>query len=748
MNIKSGPFAGTDTYRPSRASGVADQIDLKTLLRNLWHAKVWIIACMIVVAFAGARIGSDLAPSYTATARVLIGSERLNVTNFEQVVVSRELQGEDNIENYVEIARSRALLERVVDELGLVESAPQAEGDGQSIGDRLGALVATLFPSRNAGEADGPPGAEAATAVETAEERRSAMAAQLANNLRVRPVQRSRVMEISFSSNDPELSARVANAVAQAFIDHQLEAQLEAARGASEWLAEQADELRAQVQEAENLVQQVRAEMLQGAGEGAQVTADQLQVFVRALTEVRSNKSKLDVRLQVLTEALEEGRDFGAIGEFRASPIIERYRDRLAELRDQEVALRAVRAADVEARVLDARIADLNSSIELEAMRIVDGLTAERDALAQEESVLLREIASLRRVGLEQAREELRLRELEREAEASRRLYESVFSRLSEIRLQESLQIQGTRMLASADIPKVSGTPSSSRLALFGTVAGLGLGIVLVSLRDVFRSRFASVQELEAETGYPVIGVLPRVRWRPSLASLAESVKRDPLSTIAEAARHLRTSIQTSASASPPRVIMVTSGIPSEGKSATALLLALTSKQAGKSTILVDCDLRRPAFRSVFPNTRRSLGLVSILTGRNTVEAATLRDPDTGLDVIPAGSLGGAINAADLLSSPALYRLISELREKYDVILIDTPPVLAVSDARIVAPLVDSIILAVRYGSTHKNAAKQALLELEAGGASVQGIVATFVSQSAARRNDAGRLTYSLKYQY
>ena len=332
---------------------------------------------------------------------------------------------------------------------------------------------------------------------------------------------------------------------------------------------------------------------------------------------------------------------------------------------------------------------------------------------------------------LAQARSEIRLRQLEREAEASRALYETFLGRLQETQEQQSLQNADARVLSRAEPPTAPDAAGRARIVLAAAFGGALLGAGVIFLLDRLNNTFRSVGELEASTGLPVLASIPSLGTRKKRPYILDFIRSRPNSSLAEATRNLRTSILFSDVKTPPRVVMFTSAVPGEGKSTTSLLVALTSSQMGKSAIVVDCDLRLPTIAESFGTDDASHGLLSVLAGETALDKAIHRDPHSTLHALTTrpAEVRGRVIAADILASEQFRRLVRELREKYDLVILDSPPTLAVTDARIVAALADTVVFAVRSGQTPRDETLAGLRELQSVRAPIAGVVLTMVDE-------------------
>ncbi len=343
---------------------------------------------------------------------------------------------------------------------------------------------------------------------------------------------------------------------------------------------------------------------------------------------------------------------------------------------------------------------------EAEAERGRVRLGFETERLRSQAASVRESIAGLERKLDEQSKALVQLRQLQREAEASRLIYEFFLSRLKETSVQEGIQRPDARILTEAEPPGAPSSPNRGMTLAAGGGSGIALALVLVFLVDRLNIAFRTTDELERRTGQAVIGTIPMVPVSRQRAILQYLVEK-PTSSFAESVRNLRTSILLANVDSPPQVIMVTSSLPGEGKTTVCVSLAQISEALGKRVLLVECDIRRRTFRYCFDLPDGGGGLLSVLSGARQLDDVIHVDQATGLHVLPGEE--SSVNAADIFSSHRFAEFIGEMRRHYDFIFIDTPPVLAVPDARVIAKIADAVIYCVRWNRTARETVVEGL---------------------------------------
>ena len=718
-----------------------DTIDLRSLFTTLWRGKWIVVICTIIASVFGFLAVSQMEPTYRASAKVMFDIQQTNVVNIEEVLVNQQFDA-SALEDQVEVLRSTNLIERVIEELRLDQNPefnPVLRIPEPTILDRINEIVAippeVTDLAMNIGLISPPP--PEPDPIEAARRERLEVINNVLSGLSLQPVGRSRVIQISYVSDNPRTAAQVVNTIAEQYIVDQLEAKLEATRAATSWLSTRVEELRLRVQTAEENVEAARSELSDETGQTLEVTQQQLEALNASLATARANGSRLEALYNRLTDAVENDRDLGAISEFRASALIQRYRQQQDELLAQRVALEGtVRAGHPALVRLEQQLTEVQRNISAEAGRIVSASEIDLRAAQAQEASLMDEVRRLEQKALEQSRNQVQLRQLDREAEASRVLYENFLGRLQETSEQEDLQEADARVLSPAEQPLFPEGQAKRRALMVAVLVGGVVGVGLVFLLDRLNNTFRSPNQLEDLSGENVLGVLPAIGSRMKRSDIIKHFREKPSSSLAESIRNLRTSILFSNIDKPPKVVMFTSSVPREGKSTSSMLIAMTSRQMGKSAIIVDCDLRLPALARLLNAADGQPGLISVLEGTTEIEDAVFKDPESGLHVLMtrSGERNKNINAADILSSKKFEELIEELSQEYDLVILDTPPTLVVTDARIISKLADAVVYAVRWDSTPRGAVMEGLKELKSIDAPLAGVVMTLINEEKASR--------------
>jgi succinoglycan biosynthesis transport protein ExoP len=607
------------------------KFDIRPILRLVADGK-WVL---VAGALAGGLLFALQAfllagPVYRATAVVILDTRSEEIIGAGAIVAG--LSGEvTEINTEIEVLRGRELLGRVVDELGLV-SDPEFNGalveDPWTAQARRTVREAILGPPPPRGE-----GWE-----------REATLSALQARIAVQAVPASYVFRITASAGDPMKAARIADAVAEAYIEGQIAAKAAAVDAATAALAGRVYELEAELVEAEaRLAGMVAAQDA--------LTPDDLVGLDRALTETRESLLALE-------------------GEIAALP----------QDGDSDAAAR-------------------------------------RATLVADEAVLTARAAAM-------AASERRIDQTWREVEVTRALYEDFLSRLKETAVQRELIRPDARVLSAAVPPAVHASPRRAQTMTMGVILGLVVAGGALLLREGMVRTFRSVEEVERATGRRVLSALPEMpgeTGRDLLRALAER----PLSPEAEAVRQLRTALALEPGGPLPGVIMLTSALPGEGKTTLAAALAQNLAAVGLSVVLVETDLRRRAFAAFF-GTSRSDGIVSVIHAELGAEEAIFAADPWGFDVM-AGITGTQAGLPDLLASDRFADVMAVLRTGYDVVLLDTTPLLTAPDAQIVGRHAEAVIHCLRWNATTREETRAALRLLHGIGRGPAGIVLTRV---------------------
>jgi capsular exopolysaccharide synthesis family protein len=608
----------------------------------------------------------------------------------------------------IDIIKSRAVIDRVVKKLNLMAD-PEFNGKGREWKKFLNPL--NYFKN-----------AEEETSAETLEKDQTATAKAVQKKLSVVNDGRSLSLGITFSSRDPKKAAVIANAVADEYLVDQLEAKYEVAARANKWLSERLSTLRQEVENNEKVVEDYRQKANLIQIDGGTVATRQIDEINKQLILARAQTSQAEARYRSVQNMVQQGVGIEGASDVLSSTLIQRLREQEAEVRRKEAEF-SMRYGERHPTMINARaeLRDIQRKIGEEVQKVLKSLQGEVEVARAKERQLQTDLSRLESKAGTELKQSVQLRQLQREADASRTLYENFLARFKQTAEQQEMQLPDTRIIARADIPASPYFPQRWLFIFVGAVIGGILGVLLAYVVEYFDRGFRTGPQVEETTGLPVVGQIPSLKTISSRPP-EDYVVDKPLSAYSESLRTVRTAIHFSNVDQPPKSVMVTSSSPSEGKTTFCLSMARSLAAAGNKILLIDADLRRPRLARLLQIAANGKDLSSILTGNHAVDDVLRHDKlVSGLDIIPA--FGRAPNAQDLLGSKQMKKLVAELKEKYDLVIIDTPPILAVSDAAMVGRAVDTSLFIVKWAETSRDTVAHALRQLKTFDCRITGAV-------------------------
>ncbi|MEM8654393.1 MAG: polysaccharide biosynthesis tyrosine autokinase [Pseudomonadota bacterium] len=691
---------------PAPPAPEEDRLDLGALVPTLWRGK-WLIALSTTLALLlGGLYAFGLAtPLYRATTVLILETQPDQIVDLQSVAGG--LTGDTTeINSELQVLRSRGLIGKVVDQLDLTTDPEfNSELRPPTLRKRLSSVLRTRITALLGQPSDAPP---PLTAQQQAQRTRDIAISALIDQTSVSNVRQSYVINVTVESETAVKSARIADTIAALYIRDQIDIKLQATEQATRWLGRRVSELQRTLEEAEAQVSAFSADTDLVSVEALRALERQTKDLRDRIDAAEGDRTALAARISDLQRAS----DRPARAALAADPQL----DRLLARADTD---------DAATAAFDARFDTLVTRAQVDLARADQQITA----LRQSETDLNQDIAR-------QSDDMIALQQLTREAEAARVLYEYFLNRLNETAAQEGIQQADSRLLSNAVVPITPSQPRKSLILAMSCVAGALLAACFVLLREMRNQSFRTARDLEAATGHTVLGQIPLAPVRNRARLLAYLTDR-PSSPTAEAYRNLRTSLMLSNADRPPQVIVSTSSVPGEGKTTNAIALAHNLAGMGKSVLLVEGDVRRRTFDQYVPGAPDT-GLLSLLSGDTRLEDAISRPETLGVDVLSGGPVPR--NAADLFASEPFRSLIAAARDRYDIILIDTPPVLVVPDARIIAEQADAVIFSVHWDKTSRQQVEEALRLIHSTGQTLSGLVLSQISPSGMRRyGHAGR---------
>lgn len=686
------PFAGTQARIEAREI-------LRMFNRRKWHLiGVTALVCALTALFL-----LQLVPEYRSTALVMLDTRKAKVTNTTDVLTTGMLDI-PAIQTEVEVIRSDSLLGRVVDKLHLDTDPEFGARRPSVVGSMIQqakSFVARYIPFQKT--AGGP-----TSDVDAAKLRAIGV---LTRNLLTTVRGRSYVISISVDSSDPRKAKQIVDTIADFYIVDQLQAKLDANKRATDFFNDRLEELKRNVETAEHAVASFREKSGLTIAKDATIASQSLAELNSQLVQARAQRADRESRLVALQQAARNPATMGGVSEVLGNGLIASLRAQEAEVA-RRVGDLSQRYGDSHPKILQARAeqGQIQGRISQEVAKIINSVQADAEAARSKEAELQAQVDLLERKAGGLSQDEVGLHQLEREAQSSRTVYEDFLKRFKELREQQDIQQPDARLLAPASLPSSPSFPRYGLTMSGALVLGLILGSLVILLLERLDGGFRTGEQIERLTGRPLVGMIPGLN-RSTLGKLspARFAIEKMTSAYAEALRSAYTAMTLGTLDRPPRVVMVTSSLPAEGKSTFACSLAgLVARANGDKKILVmDCDLRRSSVAGTL-NVQRPEGTIDeYLAGTKTLEEVIGRDEQSGCYYVLARS--NTPNSAEILDSNAMKSFIAALSKQFDLIFLDTPPLMAVADALVTARLSDYILFLVRWERTPREIAINAL---------------------------------------
>jgi polysaccharide biosynthesis transport protein len=687
---------GLYTVLPSQESPLREY--LRVLIKRKWIVGTCVIGIFAAVAIASLRE----TPVFDAGGRIAVNKADSNLVMFKDSMPVMDYYDPSDLDTEVRVLQSDLLSLQVIRQLNLDKRAEY----GGAAAPKPPNLVADPLQSDSAHV--------------------SALLDGFKGNLHVSLVPNTRIIEIHYRSADPQLAANAVNTLVTTYIEQNFKTKFESTMQASDWLSKQLVDLQMKVETSqEKLVRYQKQHEILGTDEKQNIITAKLDELNKQLTAAESDRMQKEASFRQTQSTDPEAvaaanvSDSLGAGNTPGSALLDRLREQQATLKIQIADLSTqFGPAYPKVAQLNNQLKEIDRQFQSEARKAVDRLRGEYLAAQQREDML-------RNAFDKQKQEANRLNEsaieyslLKRDVDSNRQLYEGLLEKLKEAGVTAGLRSNNIKILDAARVPTAPVEPNIPRNLAFALILGITSGVGLAFLLESMDNTVRTTEQAQIISALPSLGLIPLgsrsshngtgpKRLLPSSTEAIEMVTQSrPQSQMAESYRALRTSLLLSSLGAPPRVIMVTSARPQEGKTTTSINSAIVLAQKGTRVLLVDGDLRRPSIHKTLGMGPRS-GLSNVLTGSATLAQVIAPSPNLpNLFVLAAGT--PPPNPAELLASANMKEVLDELREQYDHIVIDTPPTLSVTDAVVLSPRMDAIILVIRSGQTTKQALRRA----------------------------------------
>jgi succinoglycan biosynthesis transport protein ExoP len=727
MNIQATSAPQDPSFAPEDESARRSQeagfqlIDLVRIVFVRWQL---IAATAAIVLAVTLIILFQLTPLYSAKSVVMLDQQKNNVAELS-AVLSGLPTDPTSMQNQVQILTSRGLAGRVIDRLHLEQDPelnPAVSG--------WSSLFSSILPASWFHHAS----SAKPTAEQIADEK-NRIIDRFRNFLSVSPIELSTAINVGFESPDPAQAARITNAVADEYVEDQLNAKFEATQRATQWLSDRIQKLAQQVQGAEAAVQQYKAENnIAETADGMSIVDQQMGSVNGQLVLAKSDLAQKEANYGRVSSLVNSGRS-SDVSQVVTSPLIATMRGQETDLGKQEADL-LTQYGPRHPKILEieSEKQNLESKINEEVQRVVQTVANDVAVARANVGSLQASLTQLESHSQDQSKASVKLKALESAASSSRSMYEAYLGRLKETQGQEGIQTPDARVISVAEQPRAPSFPDKTLILAIAVPAGLLLGFIIALSLEQLDSGFRTSARVESTLGLPVLGTIPEIAGagRNKAVNAADQIIDKPMSSFAEAIRGLQLGLSLSNVDAEPKVIIVSSSVPGEGKTTIAISLARQAARGGKKVVIIDGDLRRPNVAKQLGITDVTLDLCDLLAGKANLAQCLIKDPRSDAYVIPC--IRTPPSPADILLSHAMEKLVTELRASCDLVIIDSAPLLPVNDTKILSRLADSILFVTRWEKTPREAARTAVRALEDIRAPIAGI--------ALARADATRFQY------
>jgi exopolysaccharide transport family protein len=699
---------------------------LREYLRVLIKRKWLVISCLAIIFGVVALATMRSTRIYDAYGTIAINKTDPAILNLKDSANGGAADYSDptDLDTEVRILKSDLLALQVIKQLNL-DKRPEFGGTQASPSNMLGLTTDALQPDS---------------------EKTTSLLAGFKAGLRVALIPNTRIIEIHYRSPDKTLAANVVNTLIASYIEQNFKTRFESTMQASDWLSKQLVDLEMKVQTSqEKLVQYQKQHEILGIDEKQNITTSKLDELNKELTAAESDRMQKESIYRLVQSSDPDMATAAAVsagGSAGSSGLMERMREQQADLKIQ-IAQLSTQFGNAYPKVvqLNTQLKEVDAQLQTETIKVVSRVRSGYLAALQHETMLRQAMDNQKQEANKLNESAIEYSLLKRDVESYRTLYEGLMEKLKEAGVTAGLRSNNIRSVDKARVPTYPSEPNVPRNLAFALALGLSTGIGLAFLLEGIDNTVRTPEQAQAISGLPSLGMIPlgsksgleAAAKRLTVASSREAVElvtqSRPQSQMAESYRALRTSLLLTSLGGPPKVILITSALPQEGKTTTSINTAIVLAQKGTRVLLMDADLRRPSIHKTLGMGPKT-GLSNVLTGNATLQQAVVRSNILPtLFVLSAGT--PPPNPAELLASSNMKDILAELREQYDHIVVDTPPTLSVTDAVVMSTRADAVVLVIRSGQTTKQALRRSRDLLMQVNARVSGVLLNAVDLSS-----------------
>lgn len=685
---------------------------LREYLRVLIKRKWLVLSCVVIIFGVVALATMRSTRIYDAFGSIAINKTDPAIQSLKDPGAGSSVDYYDptDLDTEVRILKSDLLALQVIKQLNL-DKNPEVGGGEETPSNSLSLTTDALQPDS---------------------EKTTALLAGFKGGLRVTLVPNTRIIEIHYRSADKNLAASVVNTLISTYIEQNFKTRFESTMQASDWLSKQLVDLEMKVQTSqEKLVQYQKEHEILGIDEKQNITTSKLDELNKELTAAESDRMEKESVYRLVQSGDPDTAAAAAVSAgtgTSTSGLMEKMREQQADLKIQ-IAQFSTQFGNSYPKVvqLNTQLKEVDAQLQIEMTKVVSRVRSGYLASLQHESMLRQAMEIQKQQANKLNENAIQYSLLKRDVESYRTLYEGLMEKLKEAGVTAGLRSNNIRSVDKARVPTSPSEPNVPRNLTFALALGFTTGIGLAFLLEGIDNTVRTPEQAQVISGLPSLGMIPlgskngieAAARRLTVATSREAVElvtqSRPQSQMAEAYRALRTSLLLTSLGGPPKVILVTSALPQEGKTTTSINTAIVLAQKGTRVLLIDADLRRPSIHKTLGMGPKT-GLSNVLTGNATLQQAVVRSPLLPtLFILTAGT--PPPNPAELLASSNMRDILAELREEYDHIIVDTPPTLSVTDAVVMSTRADAVVLVIRSGQTTKQAlrrSRELLLQVNA----------------------------------
>jgi succinoglycan biosynthesis transport protein ExoP len=713
-------------------------------LRDYWKIIVkrrWIIIALFLIVLVATAVGTfTMKPVYRGTVSLQINKENPQVVDFKEIF-SVNMWDQDYYQTQYKILESRSLAKRVLQTLKLSEHPefqPVPETPFQKWKSNILNPIFGLFTFSKKKVGSEKDSSE--------NKKETALINQFLSRLKIEPIRNSRLVKVHFDSNYPELCAQVPNTLAANYIQQSVESRFIATEQVKEWLTKQLEDLKAKVERAD--------EVLQAFGSKHDIISleDKENVTLQRLNELNDTLAKTEADRMAKEALYKQAKDknFESLPSILENKLIMDLKQAFIQVETQYAKLSETFKPEYPEMVrLKSQMQSIQKRMDLEISKIIAGIRSDYELSLRKETLHRQAFEQQKAKVMKMKDQSIQYNILKREADTNRELYKGLLQRMKEAGVTAGLTVSNIQIVDEAEVPTSPYKPNKRVNLLLAAVIGLFLGVGLAFFFEYLDNTIKTPEDVEQMIRLPSFGMVPEISYEKRRRLEKETTHpvelvthRHPKSILSESYRNIRTSILLSFSEKPPKRIAITSPNPVEGKTTTLINTAIALSQTGAQVVIIDTDMRRPRIQHIF-NGENGVGLSNFLSGNVDLASIIKKTEVPNLYYIPSGPIPP--NPSELLGSNLFKSMMESLGEKFDHILLDSPPVLGFADALILSTAVDGVVLVVWGGKTPKETLQRAKEVLYQVNAKILGVV---INRVDLQRGNYGYYYYRYHYYY